>query len=51
MEETEAGVYGQSVGRMLSFSLRRHATVFRLRYMLSWPVLIKFNFRIDQRST
>jgi hypothetical protein len=28
-EETRAGVYGQSVGRRLSFSLGRYATVFQ----------------------
>jgi hypothetical protein len=50
-EGAGAGVYGQSVGRRLSFSLCRYATVFRPRYMLSWPVLMKFNFRIGWRNT
>jgi len=45
-----AGVYGQSVGRRLSFSLGRYATVFRPRYMLSWTVFMKFNLRKDQRN-
>ena len=46
-----AGVYGQSVGRRLSFSLGRCATVFQAEiYMLSWHVLMKFNFSVDQRS-
>jgi hypothetical protein len=30
-EETRAGVYGQSVGRRLSFSLGRYATVFQAK--------------------
>ena len=36
-EGTGAGVYGQSVGRRLSFSLGRYATVFQeeIFYMLS----------------
>jgi len=50
-EGTGAGVYGQSVGRRLSFSLGRNAAVFRLRYMPFWHVFMKFNFRIDQRNT
>jgi hypothetical protein len=37
-ESTGAGVHWQSVGRRLSISLRKYATVF----MLSCPVLIKF---------
>ena len=51
-EGTGAGVYGQSVRRRLSFSLGRYATVFQAEiYMLSWHVLMKFNFRDDQRRT
>jgi hypothetical protein len=46
-EATGAGIYGQFVGRRLSFSLGRY-TFFRPTYMLSWPVFTKFNFRIDR---
>jgi hypothetical protein len=49
-EGSRAAVYGQSVGRRLSFSLKRYVQSFRLRYMLSWHVFMKFNFRIDQRN-
>ena len=48
---TGAGVYEQSVGRRLSFSLGRYATVFRLIYVLSWRVFMKFSFTADQRNT
>ena len=48
-EGTGTGVYGQSVGGRLSFSLGM-LQFFRLRYMLSWHMLMKFNFRVDQRS-
>ena len=52
MEQTRAGVYGQSVGRMFRFSLGRYVTVFQVNiYMLSWCVFMKLNFRIDQRNT
>ena len=50
-EGTGAGVYGQSVGRRLSFLMGRFTTVFRQRYMLSWPVFLKFSFRTDRRNT
>jgi hypothetical protein len=50
-EGSGAGVYGQSVRRKLSFSLGRYATVFRLRYMLTWHVFMKFNFKVDHRNT
>ena len=50
-EGTEAAVYGQSLGWKLLISLGRYATVFRLRYMRSWPVLMKFKCMVDQRST
>jgi len=43
--------YGQSVGRRLSFSLDRYATVFKAEIMLSWPVSTKFNFRIGHKYT
>jgi len=46
-----AAVYGQSVERRLSFSVGRYATVFQLRNMLSWHAFMKFNFRVDQKST
>jgi len=49
-EGTGARVYGQSLGRRLIISLGTYATFFRLRYMLSWHVLMKFSFRVDQRS-
>jgi hypothetical protein len=51
MEGTGAGVYGKSVGRRVRVSLGMYATVFKLRYMLSWNMLMKFNFMVDQRST
>jgi hypothetical protein len=50
-EGTGARVYGQSVGRRLIISLGRILQFFRVRYMLSWHVFMKFNFRLDQRST
>ena len=50
-EGTGAGVYGQSLKRRLSFSLGRYTTFSRLRYLLSWPVLMIHNLRIDQRNT
>jgi len=46
-----AAVYGKSVGRMLSFTLGRYATVFQARYVLSWSVFTKLNCRIDRRNT
>ena len=46
-EGTRAVIYGQSVGRRLKGVLQ----FFRLKYMLSWPVLMKFNCIADQRST
>ena len=48
---TGAGVYEQSVGRRLSFSLGRYATVFQAEIYTIWHVFMKFNFRIDQRNT
>jgi hypothetical protein len=45
---TGAGVYGQSVGRRLSFSLGRYATVFQAEI---YPVFMKFSFSIDHRNT
>jgi hypothetical protein len=51
-KRTGAGVYGQSVGRRLRFSLAKHATVFQTEiYMLYWPVCTKFNFRTDRKNT
>jgi hypothetical protein len=50
-EGTGAGIYGQSVGRRLSFSCEDTLRFSRPKYMLSWPVLMKFNFRIDQGDT
>jgi len=50
-ERTGAGVYGQSVGRRLSFSLGRYATVFQAKICAILAVFMKFNFRIDQRNT
>ena len=50
-EGTRAVVYDQSVGKRLSISLGRYATVFQAEiYMVSWHVLMKFNFRVGQRS-
>ena len=55
-EGTGAGVYGQTVGKRFSFSGGRYATVFQADiyiyiyiYMLSWRVVMKFNFKVDQR--
>jgi hypothetical protein len=50
-EGNRAGVYGQSLGRKLSFSLGRYTALFRLRYRLSWPLFTKFNLRTDWRNT
>jgi len=41
-EEAGAGVYGKSLGRRLSISLENMLQFFRLRYTLSWSVLMKF---------
>jgi hypothetical protein len=49
-EGTGTGVYGQSVGRRFSISVGRYVRVFGLRYTLSWPVLMKFNYMVDQRN-
>jgi len=46
-EGTGAGVYGQSVGRRLSFTLGRYATVFQAEI---YPVSMKFSFSIDHRN-
>ena len=45
-----AWVYGQSVGRRLSFPLAGTQQFSRPRYVLSWPVYMKFRLRIDQRN-
>jgi hypothetical protein len=50
-EGAGAGVYGQSVRRRLSFPLGRYTTVFRHRYIVSWHVFMKSNFRTDRRNT
>ena len=42
MEVTRAVVYGKSLGRRLRISLENMLQFFRLRYMLSWPVFLKF---------
>jgi hypothetical protein len=49
-EGTGPQVYGQSVGRRLSFSLGRYVTVFQVEIYAIWRVFLKFNFRVDQRS-
>ena len=47
-----AGDYGQSLGRRLTISLGKYATVFPAEiYMLSWPLLMKFKWAIDQKNT
>ena len=43
LEGTGAVICGQSVGRSLQF--------FMLKYVLSWYVLTKCNFRVNRRST
>jgi hypothetical protein len=45
-----AGVYGNSLGRRLRISLENMLHFFRLRYMLSWPVLMKFKQTLGQRN-
>jgi hypothetical protein len=42
MEGTKARVCEHLLGRRLSISVGKHATVFRLWYMPSWPVFMKF---------
>jgi len=51
MEGTGAGVFGQTVRMRLSFSLGRYKQYSRPRYMLSWPVPMRFNPSIDRRNT
>jgi len=51
MEETGAGVYGQSVGRRLRFTWAGMQQFSRTRCMLSCPVFMKFNIRIDRRNS
>ena len=47
-EGTGAGVYGQSVGRRLSISLGRCATVFHAEIYAIWLMLMKFKQMVDQ---
>jgi hypothetical protein len=49
-EGTRAGVFGQSVKRRLSFPWVDIKQFSRQKYMLSWPVFMKFNFRTYQRN-
>jgi hypothetical protein len=52
MEGDSVRVYDQYLGRRLNISLGKRATVFfRSRYMLSWPVFIKFKRMLGQRNT
>ena len=46
-EGTGAGVYGQSMGRRLSISPGGILQFFRLKYMVSWPMLTKFNCMLE----
>jgi hypothetical protein len=41
-EVTGAVVYEKSLGRRLRISLENMLQFFKLRYMLSWPVFMKF---------
>ena len=41
-EGNGAGVYGQSLGRRFSICLGNMLQIFRLKYMLCWPVSMKF---------
>ena len=51
MEVTGAVLYRKSLGRRLRISLKKTCYSFcRLRYMLSWPVFIKFKWMLDQRN-
>jgi hypothetical protein len=47
---TWAGVYGQSLGRRHGISLRKYATVFRLRCILSWRVYMQLKRLLGQRN-
>jgi hypothetical protein len=47
-EGTGAEVYGKSLGRRLRISLQNMLQIFRLRYMLSWTVLMKFKRTLGQ---
>ena len=50
-EGTGAGIYGQSLKEgsvSLWVDIQRFS---RLRYLLSWPVFMIYNLRIDQRNT
>jgi hypothetical protein len=51
MEGTGPGAYGQSLGRRLSICQGNMLQFFRLKYMLPWPVSIKFKQELDQRHT
>jgi hypothetical protein len=46
-----AGVYEQSVGRRLSFSLGKYAKSFRPKYLLPWPVYMTSKPMEYQRNT
>ena len=50
-EGTGAGIYGQSVGRWLSFSLDRYETVFQPEIYAILACVYEIKLRIDQRNT
>jgi len=47
---TGAGVYGQSVGRRLSFCLGRYATVFQAEIFAILACVHEIQFQLDQRK-
>jgi hypothetical protein len=49
-EGTRAGVYGQSVGRRLSFSLGRYVTVFQAEICAFLACVYEIQLQIDQRN-
>jgi len=51
METTRAGIYGQSVGRGLSISLGRYATVFKAKIHAIFDDVKKFKQMVDERNT
>jgi hypothetical protein len=51
MEGTGAGVCRQSLGRRLSICPGNMLHFFKLKYVLSWPVYMKFRRKLDQRNT
>jgi hypothetical protein len=50
MEGNGTGVYGKSLGRRFRISLENMLQFLRLRYMVSWPVLMKFKRTLGERN-